>query len=522
VTTGGLWVLVVTELRARVRHVLGKPAKLLAVAAAVAVFGLVFPLLAADETLSVGRQLAAGSPPLGTLGSVGATVFLTGTYLDGASAIGQTRLGTVGPLVRTSLPPRTVVAARVFAEVTQATALLVPTGATLLALVGVGAWGLLVPLLVALAMAPLLLASLALGRFGGAVVRHVGRRIRVSPWVKVGVGALVMTVVFVATQVAVETWFGDASGTLPAVLPGRPLQAYVSLVVAPVGGTVTATGLAFAGALAAGTVAAALATVRLELALLVETDASDSVATVSRAAPRLFDWTRSTRVAWRYLLRTWRDPKRLAHLTPLLFGALSIVAGFVTEPDSVRTVGPGALVIMGGVLAGASYGLNPLGDERDQLQFLLTSTGSTAPLLRGRAIAGSAFGLLVGLGGVALALLDRPVVDGVALALFTVAFVAAGTGTALGFGALVPQFEQREYMNVERAHPSTLAVLGFGFGGLVVGGLGLVLLGWTLGDGPLGMHLVFLASYLVVVLGVALWGYVAAVRRFDALTLDDV
>ncbi|MDG5778740.1 hypothetical protein VB773_04610 [Haloarculaceae archaeon H-GB2-1] len=518
----GVSVLVRTELRARARHILNEPVRAIAVVIAVVMFGLVFPLFLTGEATGLGRALAAESAPIGTIGAVASSLFALGSYVGGATAIQQNRLGSVGPLVRTSISPRAVVAGRSLAEVVQAVAMFVPTGLTLLVLVAIGARGVVEPFLVLLAVAPVLLASLALGRFGGAVVRLVGRRIHVSPWLKVGAAIVVMAAVFVAFQTGAETVFEDTGGAIPALLPGRPVQAYANLAIAPLGGQASLAGGLVLTGLAVGTAVGVLGAFRVERHLLVVDDDSETTDTGSRAIPRLFTATRSTRIAWRYLLRTWRDPKRLAHLTPLLFGGLSFVGSFVANPESVRTIGPAAAIVTGGVLAGATFGMNPLGDERDQLSLLLTSTGTTAPLLRGRAIAGSMVGLAIAVGGaVPLQLWTGSVTTAIANALFAVAFVAAGAGTALGFGALAPRFEQREYMNVDRAHPSTLAVMFYGGGGIFVGALGLALLDWALGDAAVS-HLVFLALYLLVVLGIALAGYVGAVRRFDGLTLDEV
>lgn len=85
-----------------------------------AVFG---PLLALYPALNMGGQLARGNPPTGDLGAVLTAVSIVGLYLGVASALQQSRIGSVGPLVRTSVPPTVVSVGRFAGELLQATAL---------------------------------------------------------------------------------------------------------------------------------------------------------------------------------------------------------------------------------------------------------------------------------------------------------------------------------------------------------------------------------------------------------------
>jgi hypothetical protein len=73
--------------------------------------------------------------------------------------------------------------------------------------------------------------------------------------------------------------------------------------------------------------------------------------------------------------------------------------------------------------------------------------------------------------------------------------VFALVGAALGIGALVPRFERRASMSIERAHPSMVALLAFTMGAMVVGGVGFGLLWWTRTTASLGpAALAWLAS----------------------------
>jgi NADH:ubiquinone oxidoreductase subunit K len=520
-----------TELRARVRHIRGEPRQLVANAFMLLLFGVGLPLVLVAPALSYGGRLASGPLPAGQSGAILASVAGVGLYLGGAGGFNQNRTGSVGPLVRTSIPPRAVALGRLVSETAQASVLVVPPGVVLLCVVAVGAGSPLPALALALASLPVLVASLLAGRVLGDAVRFVSRTVGLSLWAKALGFFAVTTVFYVGTQRLIESRVGDSeelrSFSIPPLLPGEPLQAYAVAVFDPLGAAGHPLGL-LVGLVVLASVPVTLAVaLRVEAGLLgLESGGSSDerdVASATRGVPRPFTGTPSARVAWRYLLRTRRDPRMLAHLSPLLFGAMAMLASFLTDPESLLLVGPGALVVGGTTLAGAAYCLNPLGDDGDQLPLLLTSTQSVGVLLRGRALAGMIPGLVLAVGiGTPLALFQHGVLAATGQTLLAVALAVSSAGTALGIGALVPKFEQREYMNVERSHPSTIAVLGFFFGGLVVGAVGLVLLFSTLGGGSLPLAAAAWAVYLLVVALPPVAGYVYAVRKFDALTLDDV
>jgi ABC-type uncharacterized transport system permease subunit len=86
---------------------------------------------------------------------------------------------------------------------------------------------------------------------------------------------------------------------------------------------------------------------------------------------------------------------------------------------------------------------------------------------------------------------------------------------------VVPKFERSEYMNVERAHPSTFGTLGYFFGTLIVVAVGLLLVWLTVTDGGV-LVVVGWAVYLLALAATGIGGYAYAVRKFDRLTLDDV
>jgi len=521
----GAAALVRTELRAQVRYVLGDTRRALATLLMLVGLPLWIGASSFDGAVSFGRSLSRGTVPLGAAGATFTGLALAAGYIGGAGGFNQRRVGNVGPLVRTSLAPTAVSLGRMAHRVTESLALVIPAAALLLLGVAVGAGGVLVPVVVFLVALPVFVAGYAVGRVVGDCFRWINERLAVSIWVK-ALGVLALTAVFfLGTQLFVTGGASESAVGVPAFLPGRPMQAYASVAFAPLGGRPTALGaLTAVVVLLLGPVATVTA-VRLETYLLVRDIGSDETARASGTSgvPRLFRAWPSLRIAWRYLLRTRRDPRMLAHLGPLLFGGLAMVGTVIQNPSSLLLIGPAAAVVGGATFAGSAYCLNPLGDDVDQLPLLLTSTESVGVLLRGRMLAGIVPGLAlaVGVGG-PLALLEWPPLYALGQSLLAVVLATTGAGVALGLGALVPKFERHQTMGVERAHPSTTAVLGFFLGVLIVGGGGILLLLWTLGDGSLAAAVLAWPIYLGLLAALGLVGYRYAVRKFDALTLDDI
>lgn len=524
------WTLARTELVTQYRHLRGNTRQTLGLVAMALAFAVFVPMTFIGAAMGFGHALVTGSVPLGSGGVVFAATLAISAYLGAAGGFNQPRVGRVGPLIQTSIPPLAVSLGRFWNRALQTLWLFVAATIVLLCGVGVGAASPLPPIVVAVAIVPVFAAGFVVGRILGDLGRYANERVHVSRWLKALVGLVVMGTIFVGTQVLFSSQYEHSNGfSAPmagAILPGKPLQAYASVAFAPFGSTPQPLGIAVVGAVLVVIPVGFLAAMRLETRMLVSDLGSDAATTdtvESHGVPRIFEATPSTRAGWRYLLRTRRDPRTLAHLAPLLFGAFGMGASVVRDPGIVLTIGPAAAVIGGAVLAGAAYCLNPLGDELDQLPLLLTSTPSLGSVLRGRMIAGISLGLVVGLGiGLPLGVVEHGpgyLLGQAALALF---LTPVSTGIAIGLGAVAPKFEQREYMNVERAHPSQLAMMGFLFGGAIVGAIGFVLLWATLtGRSPLPVAFGWLV-YLTV-LGLASWGgYRYAVRRMDGFTMDDL
>jgi len=242
------------------------------------------------------------------------------------------------------------------------------------------------------------------------------------------------------------------------------------------------------------------------------------------AVPRPFAWRRAGRVAWAVLVRARRHPQDFAHLVMALFflGPL----GTTVAQSSGDALGPLAAatgVGLGTYLAGATFGLNPLGDDRPQLPVLLLTGTDPRTFVRGRSLAGLAVGVptAVVVPVASIPLGTRPV--------HAVGFAAVGCLTclaaapfAVGLGAVYPVYEEREFWGTETVVPSTLVMLTYI---LVVGGgtvIGLVvtwyaLTGHLVASAPL---FVGLGVYLTLTAGVSYGSYRYALGRYRRYTLD--
>lgn len=518
-------VLARTELRTRLRRLLGSDRELGNVMV-LGVLGLVGVAWAAPRAVTFGAALAGGRPPLGPAGAALTALAGAAAYGAGENALSGDDAGTVAPLVLTALPPRAVAAARIGSDSTGVALAVVAPAVPLLLAVGVGAGGPVAPLLLAVAGVPALLAGLSIGRLAGALARRVDRAVDLSDWFKAVVYVAVSIAAFALTQLVLGSEeSGGVAGAVPPLLPGRPIQAYAGVFLAPFGGAVRPLGLLACGLAAVLVPAALAAAVRVEADLVVR-DRSDeaperSATAASSEVPAGLSRTTTGRIAWRYLLRARRDPATLAHLLPVVFGGLVVLSSALSEGDVPYGLWSDVAYVGGVVLAGGAFCLNPLGDDRDQLALLLTSTRSVAALLRGRALAGALLALPLVVLAVPLGLAGRPPAVVLARAALAPVLLVAGTGAALGLGAAVPKFEQSEYAYVERAHPATVPTLGYFFGGVAAAGVGIGLIGRTVSDGaPVAAVADAWAAYLAVLVASGAVGYRYAVRRFDGLTLD--
>lgn len=235
------------------------------------------------------------------------------------------------------------------------------------------------------------------------------------------------------------------------------------------------------------------------------------------------------RVAQLALLRTRREPARLS----FLLAPLAIVGSTL-----VSLAGAGAGGVGGGLapvvvalalawLAGAAFGLNPLGDEAPVLPATLLSTVGGRRFVRGLCLPGALVGVPVAVlataAGVAIAGYEP--VDAAGLVGLALVLSAAAVGLAPGVGTRFPRFEAVTVGRSREVVPPALsAVVVYTLGvGLAGGVASLSLIAPAAARALLAALLSSLPSFLLSVLagqGLPTAGLAAAVGGFAAPILD--
>lgn len=439
-------------------------------------------------------------------------------------------------LMLMTVHPRAVVVGLIGAEVAR---LAVWFGVPLVLLATAFALGLGAPSLVvtgALVALPVACWAAVWGyALGIGVLRLLRRLPGVRRLLKVA-GVVAMVGAVVGSQV-VGQYVADGAVSvtgIAAALTFEPASEFLALafVGTPLARPVSATALAMLAGLLALT-PVGLAVVTRQVSVLWFTDAPDTAgsrrtSTKTSAggfAPRRpFAWTKAGRVAWGLLVRGVRKPQEFSHLLMILFFAAPVGTTLVrSSGDSLGPIAAGMSVGLGVYLAGATFGLNPLGDDRPQLPVLLLSGTSPSALVRGRSVAGLAVGVPVAvLVPVASIAAGTSLTQAVAFAGVGVAFCLAAALFAVGLGAAYPIYEAREFWGSETVVPSTLVMMTYVF--VVGGGTAIGLVGtWYAVTGRLVATPVFAVGcgvYLLLTAGLSFGSYRYAIRRYRRYTTD--
>ncbi|SDY85304.1 hypothetical protein [Halopenitus persicus] len=437
-------------------------------------------------------------------------------------------------LLLTTVHPRAVVVGLIAAEVGRVTVWFgLPLGAVFLTFaLGLGSPSLL--LAVGLLLLPIVCWAAAWGYACGLALLRVFRRLpTIHRVLKVG-GVVAMLGLVIASQF-VGRYVVEEGVSIRAILElltFAPLTDYVALAFV---GTrleqpTSVAALGVLGILLA-TTPIGLAVATRQASTLWFTDRphssespAETTSTGGFQAPRLFAWRKSGRIAWGILLRGVRNPGELGHLVMILFfiGPL----GTTVVQSSGDALGPlvaGTGVGIGTYLAGATFGLNPLGDGRPQLPLLLLTTTETRTVVRGRVVAGLAIGIPIAvLGSLASGLLGTSPIYAIVFAVVGVGMCFAAALFAVGIGALYPIYEEREFWGTETVVPSTLVMMGYLF---IVGGgtiIGLIVTWYTL-TGHISITPILSVSvgvYLLLTIGVSYGSYRYALRQYRGYTID--
>lgn len=240
-------------------------------------------------------------------------------------------------------------------------------------------------------------------------------------------------------------------------------------------------------------------------------------------APQPFGSRRAGAIAWGHLVQAVRQPQEFAHLTMVLFMLGPAVLPFFQSGEIIGPIVAGIGVVIGTYLAGAAFGLNPLGDDRPAFPLLLLTTVGPRTLVRSRVIAGLAIGVpptvIVSLGSIAV---GTPPLLAVGFAVVGSGMCLAAAMFAVGIGATYPIYEEREFWGTETVVPSTgimMLYLWVISGGTVIG----LFLPWSTLAGSVGLSLPIVAGvgvYLLLTVGVPYGSYRYAVRRYRTYTLQ--
>ncbi|WP_049985205.1 hypothetical protein [Halobellus rufus] len=446
------------------------------------------------------------------------------------------RIGSIEAedLVLTAVHPRAVVLGLITAEIGRLLLWFgLPIGAFVVAFaLGLGSPSLLVT--GALVTVPLVCCAAVWGYAGGLGVLRLLRRLPgVRRLLKVG-GVLAMVAAVVASQF-VGQYIVEVDRSvqwLRSVATFDPLVEYVALVFVgtPLAQPTSIRAVAVLGGILALTpIGLAVASKQASVLWFTDAPIGNSSKQVRRSsggftAPRPFAWTKPGRIAWGVLVRGRRRPQELSHLLMILFFIGPFGTTIVqSSNDAIGILVAGMGVGLGTFLAGATFGLNPLGDDRPQLPLLLLTQTSPRVLVRGRLLAGVAVGLpaavLIPIASVAL---GTPVLRAIAFAVAGIGTCLAAGTFALGLGATYPIYEEREFWGTETVVPSTLVMLGYLFivgAGTVLG----LLVTWFAVSGNLVFTPVFLISfglYLLLTVGIPYGAYRYAIRRYRHYLFD--
>ncbi|TKX81289.1 hypothetical protein [Halorubrum sp. SD626R] len=513
------------------RGYLGNPRRVLGLLITALFFGgaLLFALPTAYVLGQTARSVTAVPffAPLATLlplGLLSISVFRTLErigHIDGAD------------FVLLTVHPRAVVIGLITAEIGR---LFLWFGLPVGAVVVTFALGMGSPLLVvsggAVAL-PLVCCAAVWGYAGGIAVLRLLRQLPSLRRLLKAVGILAMVGFVVASQFAgqfiVES---DLSAQrLFSAVAFDPLVEYIALafVGTPLSRSISPAAVAVLAAFIALTPVGLAVSTRQASTLWftdpVDNNASTQVRQSSGgfSAPQPFVWTKAGRIAWGILVRGRRNPAELSHLLIAVF----FIAPFGTmlvefSADALGPIMAGVGVVLATYLSGATFGLNPLGDERPQLPLLLLTKTPSSALVRGRLLAGVAIGVpVVGLGSLVSIRFGVTVLQAAATAAVGATMCLAAAMFAVGIGSAYPIYEEREFWGTETVVPSTLVMMVY----LFVVGAGTILglfVTWFAVTGNVVLTPifgVFFGTYLLLTIGVSYGSYRYALRRHRRYTL---
>ncbi|KZN22560.1 hypothetical protein A4G99_19015 [Haladaptatus sp. R4] len=250
------------------------------------------------------------------------------------------------------------------------------------------------------------------------------------------------------------------------------------------------------------------------------------------------------RVSQLAMLRFRRAPRRLSLLFVVVLTVGTTLSNVVVQTDKVSAFVPPVCALFVPWFAGATFGLNPLGDEGPLLPTTLTSSISGRQFVRGLMLPGLLFGLPLAALSTLVAAIFSPYTPWERLGLVILSVVLTGFATAVApavgirfprFSALLPG-RSREDVSPGLTAMSVYSVLVSGLGGIAIVALlapailadlvvsfGVDLpVSWLHSTGWHSLSILStIARVLFVVILVAALGVGAVAYRYAARSFDD-
>lgn len=219
--------------------------------------------------------------------------------------------------------------------------------------------------------------------------------------------------------------------------------------------------------------------------------------------------------------RWLRIPVRFTVLFPLVIVLVTLLVGTIEDPESLPLVIGGVLVFSAVYVAGAIFGLNPLGEAAEMRPVEMLSATSARTFVFGHAVAGLLVGApLAVLGALLVAFtMTVPPLIAVLLGVLAIVLTVAGAGVGIGIGTVLPATDtQRTYRGYDVSTPSQWALVGYMFATMLLVGIaavGSVFAILPVDGGGLSLLRVVAPIIAAIVLGlVGVVGYRTAIRRF--------
>jgi ABC-2 type transport system permease protein len=520
------WMVARTEARRSLRAFLDDRRQLAALA--VATLGMMPILLGALPSLYLaGSAVASGELSLSPTAVRGqfVTVFTGLIGLGVIRALERSSTVEHADYLLTAISPRALAVGLLGAEFLRTLGVLGPVFLVVYGPFLVGLGEVTTAAVAVVAVVPALAATLAVGHALGLLLRLAGRFARLSRRTGQLLGVLGAVALVIGTFLATPEVIGFVRSP-PRILAAIPLAPYGDLFVlgtpgSPGVGVETLLGIAVVCTL---TITAVAVSIPLSVRLWFG-DGREVTAQGGRTVgiPAALSGNLLSRSVFWLWLRGVRAPTRFVHLLYVVFATFPAMGSLAGSEEPLLWLPPVALGI-GALLAGAAFGLNPLGDERAALPTVVLSPAVGTTVVRARMTAGVvpllpfAVAIAVGaglLGPMTLSTTALVVVFGTVLTGFSATL-------AVGLGALIPHFESQRVFGVESVQPTPWAVFGHLFGVGIAALVGfLAIAAPHLLDTPsfaVRILPVGVVSALLAVVGFVFYRY--AIRRVETFTYE--